>query len=233
MMNWSVAGRPWPPNATGQLRPSQPSAPSWRTMRRNSGLPSPGAAELVADLRGEQFREIGAESLAQCLLVRRLGEVHAAECQFLTVRQKPRGRILTGFLQGKVVAITGAGRGIGRCVALDCAARRRQRGGGRLRRGHGRHRSIQRRSPTMSWPRSTALGGRGRRSAPATSSTDGRRRGDRRGRDGHLGPPRRRRLRRRHPARADAVQHERGRVRRRRPRPPQGHLHRLSRRRPR
>lgn len=28
---------------------------------------------------------------------------------------------MTGFLQDKVVAVTGAGRGIGRCIALDCA----------------------------------------------------------------------------------------------------------------
>ena len=28
---------------------------------------------------------------------------------------------MTGFLEGKVVAITGAGRGIGRCIALDSA----------------------------------------------------------------------------------------------------------------
>ena len=27
-----------------------------------------------------------------------------------------------GLLDGKVVAVTGAGRGIGRCVAIDCAA---------------------------------------------------------------------------------------------------------------
>ena len=27
-----------------------------------------------------------------------------------------------GLLDGKVVAVTGAGRGIGRCIAIDCAA---------------------------------------------------------------------------------------------------------------
>lgn len=41
----------------------------------------------------------------------------------LTVRQKRwKGRGVGNFLAGKVVAITGAGRGIGRAVALACAA---------------------------------------------------------------------------------------------------------------
>ena len=30
-MNWSVAGRPWPPYSFGQPMPSQPSWPIWRT----------------------------------------------------------------------------------------------------------------------------------------------------------------------------------------------------------
>ena len=39
-MNWSAAGRPWPPYSTGQPIPSQPSVPIWRTIRRNVTPPS-------------------------------------------------------------------------------------------------------------------------------------------------------------------------------------------------
>jgi NAD(P)-dependent dehydrogenase (short-subunit alcohol dehydrogenase family) len=39
----------------------------------------------------------------------------------LTFRQKLKGRIVLGLLAGKSIVVTGAGRGIGRAVALECA----------------------------------------------------------------------------------------------------------------
>jgi hypothetical protein len=43
-MNWSVAGRPWPPNSVGQPMPSQPSLPIWRTTWSQASPPSPPSA---------------------------------------------------------------------------------------------------------------------------------------------------------------------------------------------
>jgi hypothetical protein len=43
-MNWSVAGRPCPPNSVGQPMPSHPSFPTRRTTSRQASPPSPPAA---------------------------------------------------------------------------------------------------------------------------------------------------------------------------------------------
>ena len=43
-MNWSVAGRPWPPNSLGHPMPSQPSLPIWRTTLLQASPPSPPSA---------------------------------------------------------------------------------------------------------------------------------------------------------------------------------------------
>ena len=129
---------------------------------------------------------------------------------------------MSEFLAGKVVAITGAGGGIGRAVALAAAAE-----GARVvvaDIGVGWPARIRR----ARWPRPwwTRLSRR-RRSCGRRRERDhnGRRGADRRGRHGALGSDRRCRLCRRHPPGAHALQHGRGRMGRGRRDPPEGSLH--------
>ena len=134
-----------------------------------------------------------------------------------------------GALDGKVIAVTGSGRGIGRAVALGAAAE----GAAVVVNDYGV--SIDGNEPTSEVADAVVAGDhrrrRSRRRERAVGHDDGRRRVDRAAGDRHLRPHRRRRLRRRHPARADALQHVGGGVGPGHRDPPQGHLHRLPRRR--
>ena len=77
-MNWSVAGRPWPPNSLGHPMPSQPSLP----MRPDDLAPQLAAlahlADALADLVGEQFGVVLAQLLAQGQLLGGFLQEHGA-----------------------------------------------------------------------------------------------------------------------------------------------------------
>ena len=135
---------------------------------------------------------------------------------------------MAGVLEDKVVAVTGGGRA--------SAGRSRWR---RQRRAPGSSSPTTASAMDGSEPTSDVAdevvaeiekhGGEAIAVAGDVSTMAGGQAVDRRRRR-HVGTHRRRRLRRRHPARADAVQHVRGRVRRRRAGAPQGHVHGVPRR---
>ena len=80
-MNWSVAGRPWPPYSFGQPMPSQPSAPICLTMRAPALAALAPVPDVGPDLGGQQLGEVGPQLLAQRLLLVGLLEVHLRPLQ--------------------------------------------------------------------------------------------------------------------------------------------------------
>ena len=77
-MNWSVAGRPWPPNSLGHPMPSQPSLPIWRTTCAPRLAALAAVAEPGPDLVGQQLGVVGAQLRAQGQLLGGLFEEHGA-----------------------------------------------------------------------------------------------------------------------------------------------------------
>ena len=135
-----------------------------------------------------------------------------------------------GALDSKVIAITGAGRGIGRAVALACAAE----GAAVIVNDYGV--SIDGNEPSSEVADGvvaeiTAAGGRAAANAQSVTTMEG---GASIVNDAvdQLRPHRRRRVRRRHPARADALQHVRSRVGPGDRDAPQGRVHGVPRRGP-
>ena len=127
-----------------------------------------------------------------------------------------------GALDGRIAIITGAGRGIGREHALLFAAEGAKvvvndLGGARRRLG----RRPERRPAGGRRDHGGRRPGRGQRRR--RHRLGGRQAPDRHGRRDLRRPPRPRQQRR-HPARPGAGQHDRGRVGRRHPRPPEGPL---------
>ena len=77
-MNWSIAGRPWPPYSTGQPMPEPAvGAELLHDTPELVGALS-GVADALADVVGEQRIEVGPQLGAQRLLLVGLGQVHAA-----------------------------------------------------------------------------------------------------------------------------------------------------------
>ena len=128
---------------------------------------------------------------------------------------------MAGFLEGKVVAVTGGGRGIGRAVALAAGAEGAKVlvadfGVGMAGQGPTSEVADAVGRDRTSGGEAIALGDDSQRSSPGSTCLD-------RGRA--LGTHRRRGHRGRHSSRADAVQHVGRRVGRCRGHPPQGPLH--------
>ena len=135
---------------------------------------------------------------------------------------------MAGALEGKAIAVTGAGRGIGRAIAVAAAAE----GAAVVVNDYGV--SIDGNEPTSQVANEvvaeiTAAGGRAV-GEPELGDDDGGRRVDRAASDRQLRACRRRGVRCRHLARAHVVQHVRGRVGSGHRDAPQGHVHRVPRR---
>ena len=129
------------------------------------------------------------------------------------------------YLEGKSIAITGGGGGIGRAVALACAAE----GANVVVADYGV--SIDGSDPSSEVADAVvkeiaAAGGTAVAVADTVTTMEGGQRIVQTAVD-NWGSHRRRGVRRRDPARADAVQHGRGRVGRGHRNPSQGHLHRV------
>ena len=75
-MNWSVAGRPCPPNSLGHPMPSQPSLPIWRTTWLQASPPSPPSASPARTSSVRSSRVVPAQLGTQLLLFGALFEEH-------------------------------------------------------------------------------------------------------------------------------------------------------------
>ena len=129
-----------------------------------------------------------------------------------------------GLLDGKVAVVTGGGTGIGRAVSLGLAAAGASGGRQRLRGQRGRAAIRRARRPTRSSRRSARPAARPWPAPESVATMAGGKAVIELALEGVRRPPHPRLLRR-HPARADDLQHERGGVGRGHRRPPQGPLH--------